>query len=206
MTSLFGLASVVEGHGEVGALPILLRRVVEEIDPARASDIRRPIRVNRGTMLRQGQLERYVDLAARQLGGSGAVLVLLDEDDDCAATLGPQLNERARSHFPHVPLAVVVAVKEFEAWFLAAADSLAGRRGLPDDLRAPDEPERIRDAKGWLQARRIDGLAYAPTVDQPALAASFDLATARTRARSFDKLWREVARLMDEAEAAKAWA
>ena len=198
ISTMFALASVVEGHGEVGALPVLLRRVVQAIEPVRQADIRRPIRVNRGTMLRPGQLERYVDLAALQTSGSGAVLVLLDEDDDCAAQLGPELLERARKHAPHVPLGVVVAVKEFEAWFLAAAESLAGRRGLPADLRPPARPEEVRDAKGWLQARRYDGLAYAPTVDQPALAASFDLEAARTGARSFDKLWREVARLMQE--------
>jgi hypothetical protein len=90
----------------------------------------------------------------------------------------------------------VLAVKEFEAWFLAAAPSLAGKRGLPDNLEPPADPEQIRDAKGWLQKRRTDRLAYAPTVDQPALAAVVDLAQVRARSSSFDKLWREVERLL----------
>lgn len=201
MTAPFILTSVVEGQGEVHALPVLLRRLVLAIDAERWADIRQPIRVNRGTMLKPGQLERYVELAARKHAGSGAVLVLLDEDDDCAATLGPQLQKRAEGQRPDCALAVVVAVKEFEAWFLAAARSLAGQRGLPDDLKPPTGPEGIRDAKGWLRAQRTDGLAYAPTVDQAALAAVVDIEAARAGARSFDKLWREIERLLRETRA-----
>ena len=198
MSQPFVVTSVVEGHGEVEAVPVLLRRIVQQIDPSRVTDIRRPMRVNRGRMLRPGEIERYVELAARHHGGLGAVLVLLDADDDCPAQLGTALCERARRRRPETPLSVVVAVKEFEAWFLAAASSLAGKRGLPDVLAPPENPEEIRDAKGWLRARRTDGLAYAPTVDQPALAASFDLVTARAGASSFDKLYRDVERLLQE--------
>lgn len=198
MTEPFVVTSVVEGDGEVVALPILLRRMVEIIEPGRVVDVRRPIRVNRGRMLKDGELERYVELAVRQHQQRGAVLVLLDADDDCAAKLGPALQERAQAQRPGSPIAVVLAVREFEAWFLAAAGSLAGRRGLPPDVGSPPSPEQIRDAKGWLQARRTDGLAYAPTVDQPALAAVVDLPTVRANAGSFDKLWREVERLLTE--------
>jgi hypothetical protein len=198
MTSPLVVASVVEGHGEVEAFPIVLRRLVEQLEPNRWADVRRPNRVNRSTMLKPGQLERYLDLAALQHEGRGATFVLLDSDDDCAATLGPELLQRAHKHRPGGLVAVVLAVKEFEAWFLAAADSLAGCRGLPEDIQAPPDPESVRDAKGWLQTRRTDGHAYGPTVDQPALAASFDLQAARSRSRSFDKLWREVERLLLE--------
>jgi hypothetical protein len=196
MIEPFVVASVVEGDGEVVALPVLLRRMTEVIDPGRLVDVRRPIRVNRGRMLKDGELERYVELAVRQHQGRGAVLVLLDADDDCAAKLGPTLQERAQGQRPGSPISVVLAVREFEAWFLAAASSLAGRRGLPRDLEAPPRPEQIRDAKGWLRARRTDGLAYAPTVDQPALAAVADLHAVRSNAASFDKFWREVERLL----------
>lgn len=192
MSEPFVIASVVEGDGEVAAVPILLRRMVEQIQPGASVDIRRPMRVSRGRMLKVGELERYVELAARQVGSYGAVLVLLDADDDCPADLGPALLDRAKSQRPESTVAVVLAMKEFEAWFLAAACSLAGKRGLPGDLAPPHDPEQIRDAKGWLQARRTDRLAYGPTVDQPALAASFDLTLARANARSFDKLWREI--------------
>lgn len=190
------LVPVVEGQGEVQALPVLLRRLVTAIDPQTAVTVAKPLRVSRGSLLKVGELERYVELAARSAEGEGRVLVLVDADDDCAAELGPQLLARAQERRPGHPISVVVAVKEFEAWFLAAAASLAGRRGLPPDLTPPPQPEGIRDAKGWLQGQRIDGLAYSPTVDQPALAATLDLDLARANSPSFDKLWRETERLL----------
>jgi hypothetical protein len=201
VTTAFTIVPIVEGDGEVEAVPVLLRRVVAEIGADVAITVAKPIRRPRGSLLKQGELERYVDLAARIHGGNGGVLVLIDADDDCAATLGPDLLARARESRPDSPVGVVLAVKEFECWFLAAAESIAGRRGLPQDLEGPATPEEVRDAKGWIQHRRTDGLAYGPTVDQPALTAVFDLGAARSEAPSFDKFWREVERLVTAAVA-----
>lgn len=192
MTDTFTIVPIVEGEGEVMAVPILLRRMAPEIDPTRAVAVAKPIRRPRGSLLKENEFERYIDPATRTHGGHGAVLVLLDADDDCAATLGPDLLARARGSRPDSLVRVVLAVKEFECWFLAAAESIAGSRGLPSHITAPDNPEDVRDAKGWLQHRRTDGLAYGPTVDQPALTAVFDMTAARAGAPSFDKLWREL--------------
>lgn len=196
MTSPFVVVPIVEGHGEVAAVPVLLRRLAAEIDAPRAVDIRKPIRVPKGRMTKSGELERYVSLAALSAGPTGAVLVLVDADDDCPAQIGPELLGRATSARPDHPMSVVVAMREFESWFLAAAPSLRSQRGLRDDLGSPDDPEQKRDAKGWLQEHRTDGFAYSPTTDQPALAAAMDLTMARANADSFDKLWRDVERLM----------
>ncbi|CAN5583584.1 hypothetical protein BH24ACT4_BH24ACT4_03970 [soil metagenome] len=154
------------------------------------------MRVPRANLVKSDDLERYVELATRQHGGQGAVIILIDADDDCAATLGPSLLARAETVRPGSLVAVVLAVKEYEAWFLAGASSIAGERGLRDDLAAPSDPEAIRDAKGWLQAQRTDGLAYSPTLDQPALSALLDLELARAGSPSFDKLCREVERIL----------
>ena len=128
-------------------------------------------------------------------GEGAAVLVLIDADDDCPAKLGPSLLRRLRGRLPDRPSAVVLAKREFEAWFLAAARSLRGCRGLAQDLGPPAHPEEIRGAKEWL-ARRMG--RYRPTLDQPALAAVMDLEEAR-RAPSFDKLWRDLERIFGEA-------
>jgi len=72
---------------------------------------------------------------------------MLDADDDCPATMGPELLKRARAAVPHTPVGLVLAKCEFEAWFLASAESLAGRRGLPDVLSPPANPESIRGQK-----------------------------------------------------------
>ena len=97
-----------------------------------------------------------------------------------------------------MPIAVVMARREFEAWFLAAAGSLGGRRGLPGDVAAPPNPEDIRGAKEWL-SQRIPSGAYSPAVDQASLAAVFDLELARG-APSFDKCYRDVVSLLEAAQ------
>jgi hypothetical protein len=196
MTPPFVVAPVVEGQGEVAAVPLLVRRLTAEIDPDRPVEVRRPIRVARSKVTKPGELERHVALAAVSAGPAGAVLVILDADDDCPAKLGPELLGRSSGTHPDLPVAVVFAMREFESWFLAAAHSLRSKRGLPHDLDPPPDPEAKRDAKGWLQEHRVDGFAYSPTTDQPALAASMDLAAARAGAPSFDKLWRDIERLM----------
>jgi hypothetical protein len=191
------IACVVEGHGDASAVPILLRRLGQAIDPGLSIVVDRPMRVPKSKLVKSGELERAVEFSARKTSGLGAVLVVVDADDDCPATLGPELLSRARAARSDIPLSVVLAKREYEAWFLAAADSLRGKRGLPQDLAPPDDPESIRDAKGWLSRKMQRGQRYAETLDQPALTAIFDLAAARM-ADSFAKFCRDVDRLLRE--------
>lgn len=184
------VACVVEGHGEVEALPCLLRRIAQELGVQ--ITVPQPIRVPKSTLLKPDELEKAVDLGVRKSAGDRIVLVVLDADDDCPAVCGPQLLKRAQGARSDAKVAVVLAKAEFEAWFLAAAPSLAGQRSLDPSLAAPARPEDIRDAKGWLGAHMAGGRRYAETIDQPALAALFDMAQARRGADSFDKLWRAV--------------
>jgi hypothetical protein len=191
------LACIVEGHGEVQAVPVLLRRLANALNPTLALQVEPPIRITKSKLLQAGELERAVELAARKVGSAGAILILLDSDEDCPATLGPNLLGRACAARGDIPISVVLAKHEFEAWFLAAAESLRGRRGLRDDLVTPVQPESVGGAKEWLADHMRGDHHYVETLDQPALAAIFDLAAAR-RADSFDKCWREMNRLMAE--------
>ncbi|WP_371779027.1 DUF4276 family protein [Streptosporangium subroseum] len=195
MTEAISIAAVVEGEGEVAALPVLLRRIAQELS-AWNVQIPPPLRVPRSKLIACGGIERAVLQASYQVDGLGGILLLIDADDDCPATTGPALLERARQARGDREISMVLANREFEAWFLAAASSLAGCRGLADPLEPPADPEGPRDAKGWLSARKTDGTSYRPTVDQAALAAVFDMAQARKNARSFDKFWRDVERLI----------
>jgi hypothetical protein len=190
-------ACIVEGHGDREAVPILIRRLAAKFDPTAAIHIPLPIRITKNKLLKPGELERAVDLAARQVLGRGAVLILLDSDDDCPAQLGPELLQRAILARRDVPLTVVIAKREFESWFLTAAESLRGHRGLATDLDPPPDPEAIRGAKEWLTTHMVGGRSYVETLDQPALAARFDLDLAR-RADSFDKCHREIIRLLTD--------
>lgn len=176
---------------------MLLRRIAAEFNPAADVSILPPFRRPRGRLLggSPGELERAVEFCAIKARPRGAVFVLLDSDDDCPAKLGPALLARAAQAAIGLPVAVVLAKREFEAWFLAAAESIRGRRGLPQDLESPETPEEIRGAKEWLRSRAA-GHRYLEVLDQPALAAVFDLKLARM-APSFDKCYREFARLIE---------
>lgn len=192
------ISCIVEGHGEVSSVPILLRRIAEGHDPALSVRVPPPLRVSADKLRRPGELERYVELAARRVGTAGGVLVLLDADDDedCPARVGPELLARSVAQRNDVPISVVLAKREFESWFLAAAASVSGKRGLALELEGPDDPEEVRGAKEWLRRHMSPGTTYAPTQDQPALTAVFDLNTARVTSPSFDKCHREVTRLL----------
>lgn len=187
---------IVEGQGDVEAVPVLIRRVAAHCQVT--VEVARPIRVARTRLLKSDEVERAVQLASQKAGPDGRVLILIDADDECPATLGPELARRAASARPDRPHHVVIAKREFEAWFIAAADSLRGRRSLALDLSAPADPEQIRGAKEWLGRHMTSGRGYRETVDQAALAAVFDLEAAR-EIPSFDKCYRELTLLVSGA-------
>ena len=191
------IGCIVEGHSEVEAVPILIRRIAASLYPELLIDTLRPIRIPKNKVVKEGELERGVELAARNIGSQGGIFIILDSDDDCPAQLGPELLCRALQVRSDLPIAVVLAKHEFESWFLAAAESLQGQKGLKSDLQSPDNPEAIRGAKGWLKQRMESGETYRETLDQPALTARFDLDQAR-HADSFDKCYRGIVYLLDE--------
>ena len=185
------VACIVEGHGEVAALPILLRRLAEWRSPGTYPEVSTPIRVHRDRFLnREDEFNRHLLLAAGKCGDDGWILVLLDADDDCPAELGMQVFHRARTTVPHRRVSVVLANREFEAWFIAAAPSLHGCRGFTFDPNDSIDPELPRHAKGWIEARMVSR-KYGETTDQPAFTARMDLQQAHEHSRSFRKLCSE---------------
>jgi hypothetical protein len=90
----FRIVPIVEGHGEVQAVPELVRRLIAEFNPAVAIELARAIRRPRGTLLKEGGLEDAVRLGALEIGDHGAILVLLDSEGDCPAQLAPPLLAR----------------------------------------------------------------------------------------------------------------
>lgn len=191
------ISCIVEGHGEVKAVPVLIRRIAWDLYPDITIIVETPIRAPRYQVVKDGELESRIELAAQKIKGQGAILIILDSEGDCPAHLGPTLLERASQTRKDIPIAVVIAKNEFEGWFLAAADSLRGKRGLKGDITSPNNPEGIRDAKRWLSQRMEDNKTYRETTDQPALAAQFDFEQAR-KSDSFDKCYRDIVRLLEE--------
>jgi hypothetical protein len=189
------MGCIVEGEGDELALPVLIRRIAAGLNPPAYVDVFVGKRAPRSALVQEGGIEAAVELTARIGGPQCAMLILLDADDDCPKTLAPDLLRRALTARPDHSIGLVLAMREYEAWFLAAAASLAGKRGLPVNLQPPDQPEGIRGAKEWLRERLPRGQRYHETADQPALTALFDLQQARTT-NSFDKCYREIERLI----------
>jgi len=184
------IATIVEGDGEVAAMPILLRRLGAECQPQVNAMALPPIRVRRDRFLNNdAEFRRQLLLAAAKCGDGGWILLVLDADDDCPATLSRDILHRAQPYISHRKFSVVLANREFEAWFLAAASSLNGVRGFVLRAELPADVERPRDAKGWLQ-RQMAG-SYSEKLDQPAFTARFDMLQAWHRSRSFRKLCKE---------------
>ena len=190
------IGCIVEGHGDVEAVPVLIRRIAADLYPE-LSIVTHPTRVPRTKVVQIDQLEKTVGLTARKIGRQGAILIIQDSDDDCPAKLGPELLQQVVNIRSDLPIAVVLAKCEFEAWFLAAAESLSGQRGLKNDLRPPSNPEGIRNAKGWLSSQMEDNRTYDEVNDQPAFTARFDFEQAM-QAPSFDKCYRDIVRLLDQ--------
>jgi hypothetical protein len=179
---------IVEGHGEVNAVPELLRRLRNEAH-AYQLDVNPPIRKKRSELVEEAQLRRAV-LLARKQENCAAILVLFDSDDDCPKTLAPSVQGWAESAAGSVPCAVVMAHREYEAWFLAAIESLRGVRGIRPDAVSHHEPEAPRGAKWHLEQRMARGRSYSETADQAALSARLDLAAVYRRCRSFKRMVR----------------
>jgi hypothetical protein len=179
---------IVEGQGDQAAVPVLLRRLRDEAQ-AWGLAVGRPHRRRRTQLVKKDFLQTAVRVAALSDDCVG-ILVIFDADDDCPKELAPTLEEWAREAAGGKACAVVMANREYEAWFLASVESLRGKAGiLPDAVSHPD-PESPRDAKGELERWMPSGASYSPTVDQAALTANLDLESAYRLCRSFRKLVR----------------
>jgi hypothetical protein len=133
----------------------------------------RPIRRKRSELVQEQAVRNAVRLALLK-PECQAILIVFDGDDDCPAQLASVVEVWAQDEAGAIPCAVVIAHREYEAWFLAT---------LP---QAHPAAETVRDAKGEL-ADRLGG-GYLPTVDQASLSATFDMSQAYSRSRSFRKL------------------
>jgi hypothetical protein len=163
---------LVEGHGEVQALPVLFRRL-QEVSGVFELDVHKPVRATRPELTRETSLRQLIrrSLTLRECSG---LLVLFDGDDDCPKELAPRIQGWGQDEAGNVPCLVVIAHREYEAWLFSVLDPPLW----------PEDPETVRDAKSMISRE------YSPTRDQARLTARFDLATAHRRCRSFRRLVR----------------
>lgn len=186
---------VVEGHADAKAIPILLRRICREGFGRWDILIREPWRLPRSKMVIPVEIGRvYYPLSKGAADGAGAVIVVLDQDDD--QDISRLVGEVSAPMAGMADLRVVVACREYEAWFLGGIESLRPHRSVRDDARFDSDPEAPRDAKGRL--RQLMHEPYRETLHQPAFSELLSLDDARLRCPSFAHLVRSVGELIGE--------
>jgi hypothetical protein len=186
---------IVEGHGEVTAVPVLLRRLVHDHAHCYQVQIGAPLRRTESAFRREADVQNSVRLALAQEDCAG-ILLLCDGEDDCPVERGAQIGAWARNVADGVPLEVVIAYREYETWFLSAIESLRGHCNIALDAAPQVNPEARRDAKGTLEEYMRRGASYSPAIHQARLSAVFDLAVAHRRNRSFRKFAKAVGNLL----------
>lgn len=195
MTHLLTVAPIVEGHGEVDSIGILLRHLVPFLDPQFNCEVLNPMRCPRSSLLAEsadlGRALRHAEnkLKARE-NRRRLLLLLLDADDDLPCQLVPKLKTRISTLGLETTCSVVLARREFETWFIASAESLTDHLAF-DPAHLTADPESSRLGKAWIR-ERFRGAKYSEPLDQPRLTARLDFTLCRSRAPSFDKLCRDI--------------
>ena len=162
---------VVEGHGEQEAMRSLAYSLWADLGldpvvwapPIRGTDVK-----TRAGILKACEL-------LRSHGDCERALILRDADDDgdCPAAPGPETAGWVVAAKLSFPVAVVLARREYEAWFLALPPRpppppIAGREirpGVAIPLGATifeGDPEETRGAKEWLTKRYPPGRPTGP--------------------------------------------
>lgn len=190
------LLTIVEGDGDLKAVPVLIRRLLHEVHAR--FDVQQLPPQKRGEWPRvKRDFERFY-LSAR-LENAPILWVL---DFDCDQCVDPRverawLQGEARRIDPMGVIDVVFMVKEFESIFLW--DETCLRRTFPDfqnNIDLPENPELVRDAKGWISRALPKGRSYKPTTDQARMAATIELGQLRTVSPSIQRLEKSLLRLV----------
>jgi hypothetical protein len=190
------IVTIVEGPGEVEALPILLRRIFEEKQKYQFN-IQKPINAHGlGNLTKRDGFENFLKVALKR-PSCDAILVLIDADVECARDIAKDMANRALIHNPHTATAVVAAKYRYENWFLASLETLSSKRGLISELPTIIDPEGISNPKNWLTKHKDQGRIYKETLDQAPMSQLIDINLAQERSRSFRRLVNAVGELLD---------
>ncbi|MFO0866149.1 MAG: DUF4276 family protein [Gemmataceae bacterium] len=189
---------IVEGHGDSAAIRLLLERIwYEELGGEFIKVV--PWRATQGEIRHPDLSRRVFEAASIKLHANRTnedrrlLLILMDsEGEECPLEAAPEYIRRANVVRSDMEVACVLANPMFETWFAAAADSLRGINGLPQDLEKPEDPEGNQLGKRWVKASLCR--KYKERHDQPAFVRSMSLSECRASSRSFRKLFDELKR------------
>jgi Domain of unknown function (DUF4276) len=175
---------IVEGDGDMQAVPELIRRVAYEKGYFDLT-ICRPHKRGDFPKVRS----RFDDFFRTALLEGCPILWVMDYD--CAECVDEaadveELRSRAQGLAQGMQFDFAFMVQEFETLFLA--DHETTRQIFPDisiDTAFPIDPELVRGAKEWISSARPKGSTYKPTQHQQRLSSQVNLGRLRARSPSF---------------------
>jgi len=187
------IVPIVEGDGEVQAVPLLLGKLLAGMGRPEVGVSRPPLNAGScSNLTKEGGLERFVQNAALR-GDCGSILVLMDADKGCPLKIAQDFVGRISALGTKYPVVVVIANCEYEAWFLASLESIAGqtldgRPGLPAGTTYPTDVEALVGVKGWLSSKFPGSRTYKETTDQALMTRLLRPDLVAPRSRSFRRL------------------
>jgi hypothetical protein len=191
------LLAIVEGHGDLAAVPELIRRILSHHQHFDVEVLRPHMRGDLPKI--HANFDNYFNAAIKE---NAAILLLIDFDCkvcDCVMKSAAPFYEKALALRPEWPFKVTFMVKEFETLFLA--DHTATRKVLkeiPEDTTFPSLPESIRGAKEWLSKAMPSGYAYKETVHQVKIVSHLDLDHLHEHSPSYRHLKKAVLELVSD--------
>lgn len=185
---------IVEGHGEVEAIRVLLSRVWVEMCGGSYIHVLKPLRIPKSKILKPNELTRYVQLAHLKLQHeteylNRGILVLFDADEDLPCVLAGKVSSEVQHYDNGVQFSCVIANKEFETWFVASSDQMLDEFEEVDSKHA-ETAESSDRGKRWVE--KHSSTHYSETADMPRMVQGLNLILVRRRSPSFDKLCREI--------------
>jgi hypothetical protein len=190
------LLAIVEGHGDVKAVPLLIRNILKAKG---IHDVELLPTQRRGEY--PSVAKDFDDYFLAAIKENAPILWVMDFDAkgcDCPYKAAQELLGRAAKLHPGWLIRIAFLVKEYEVLFLH--DENATRHVFPDLAKGkpfPSSPEKIRDAKGWISERLPSGMAYKETVHQEKITAQLNLDLLRQKSKDFAHLERAILKLID---------
>lgn len=190
------LQLLVEGEGDIKAVRLLVRRILEKYE---IFDVDLPLPHKRGeypTVARH--FDNYFLAAIKE---QAPILWVMDFDSEgytCPVAESNQLIAKAQALRPGWPIKIAFLVKEYESLFLHdEAATRAVFTDIPKNTHFPDNPEGIRGAKEWLSKQRPKGFAYKETTHQEKITAHLNLQELGNKSKDFAHLERAILSLIN---------
>ena len=200
------IVPIVEGPGDVAAFPPLLVSILQQLhcrpDVMVAHGKASVVNAQNKQKLEK-DLEKFLRHALNK-PDCGAIIVLVDADDDCPVTKFQQMTHRCRQAGLPVPVQVVYAHRMYESWLLASIETIRGRHGISEEASLEVAVETVGNPKKWLSDQMPHGSIYKETTHQVSLSKEIDLDITREKSRSFRRLCHALEQLVAGIDQASA--